>query len=612
MGRKKNPDRTANYSIAGNTAFLLKDIWQEKRLLFIALLIEVALGSVLPLFGLYLPKIAVDLAVEGAAVSRAVALLGGFAAAYIVVSTIHATVARGKYIHYNQMRTFYQKKMFFKTLDCDYDQIESEKGQTRYSKARISIDRGDWSGTSRIVTSGLSIVTGTASFLLYSGVIARLNLFLVAGLVGISLLNYFSAKAGRLYEEKNRDTVAELEKKLRYIENAAADLQGAKDVRVYTLGGWFMTVRDGLMRDYKNIRLRVSMRHYAWGYVTLVTNLLRDCVSYGYLIYMVTSGQVAPGDAILYFGAIAGFSGWISGIVGDYNTLAGASSMMNDMRDFLEFSNRPDPADPAPLPAPGKMPSVEFRDVCFSYDDENAVLNHFNLTLRAGQKLALVGINGAGKTTIVKLLCGFYRPDSGQILVDGIDTARYRQEDLYKLFSAVFQDISIFPFTAAENISLKPEAETDMNRVKECLDKAGLYAEIAKHPGGLRSTMLKDLDDDGVMLSGGQQQKLLMARALYKDAPILILDEPTAALDPIAESEVYEQFHEFSDNKTAIYISHRLASTRFCDKIAFLQDGEVVELGTHAELMAQNGRYAEMFAIQSHYYKEGCAHENQA
>jgi len=610
MKPKIDSGRAANYSIANNAAFLLRDIWREKRPLFYVLALEIALGSVLPLFGLYLPKIAVDLVVEGATVSRVIYTLGGVAALYILLSTVFTTASRGKYMHYNAMRGFYQRKMFMKTLDCDYDQIESERGQTRYSKAKMSVDRGDWSGTSTIITSGLAIVTGTASFLLYSGVIAQLNPLLMLGLIALSLLSYFSIRAGWLYEEKNRDTVAEFEKKLYYIESASSDLQAAKDVRIYTLGSWFFSIRDGLMRDYRNIRFRIRMRHYAWGYVTLATNLLRDCIAYGYLIYRVTSGYVSPGDALLYFGVIAGFSGWTSGIIRDYNALRNGSSLMNDLRDFLEFSNRPDPANPAPPPAPGSLLSIDFKDVCFSYDEESKVLDHFNLSIRGGEKLALVGVNGAGKTTIVKLLCGFYRPDSGEILINGVDLAKYRKEDIFDMIAAVFQDVSIFPFTAAENISLKPGIETDSARARACLHDAGLLPEIEKHPKGLDSTMLKVLDEEGIMLSGGQQQKLLMARALYKDAPILILDEPTAALDPIAESEVYEQFHKFSAHKTAIYISHRLASTRFCDQIAFLQDGVVAELGTHAELMALGGHYAEMFEIQSHYYKEGAAHES--
>lgn len=214
---------------------------------------------------------------------------------------------------------------------------------------------------------------------------------------------------------------------------------------------------------------------------------------------------------------------------------------------------------------------------------------------------------------MVKLLCGFYRPDEGRILIDGRDIREFGREELFALFSTVFQDIYIAPFTVAENVSMQPERDTDMERVIRCLKEVGLYEKICEYPEGIHAYMQKAVHD-GIVLSGGQQQKLLMARALYKDAPVLILDEPTAALDPVAESETYEDFHRFSGGKypfgkTAVYISHRLASTRFCDRIVLLEDGRIKEGGTHDELMKKGGAYARMFEIQSQYYKKDSMEE---
>jgi ABC-type multidrug transport system fused ATPase/permease subunit len=286
---------------------------------------------------------------------------------------------------------------------------------------------------------------------------------------------------------------------------------------------------------------------------------------------------------------------------------------MNDARSFFETSDSPEPENPAELPPLDSAISISFRNVDFSYSEESRkILDNFNLEIKAGEKIALVGVNGAGKTTIVKLLCGFYTVDSGEVLINGIDVKDFRKQDLFKLFSAVFQDIVIMPFTIGENVSMAAIDESDRDKIWESLETAGLREAIEKYKDGIDAPMTREIVENGVILSGGQQQKLLMARALYKNAPLLILDEPTAALDPIAESETYEQFHNLSESKTALFISHRLASTRFCNRIIFFKDGKIAEIGTHAELMQKGGEYANMFEIQSHYYKKSIDEEAYA
>jgi ABC-type multidrug transport system fused ATPase/permease subunit len=274
-----------------------------------------------------------------------------------------------------------------------------------------------------------------------------------------------------------------------------------------------------------------------------------------------------------------------------------------DIKDYLDQNEQSDSDDVISTPDIVTPPSIIFENVSFSYDNsEEPVLQDFNMEIMAGEKIALIGVNGAGKTTLVKLMCGFYQPCEGRVLINGVDTKYYLRDDLYALFSAVFQDIMILPYTLAENIALRPAAEVDGMRVADSLKRAGLWDYIESLPHGIDSMMLRITDKDGLLLSGGQQQKLLLARALYKDAPMLILDEPTAALDPIAESEIYEQYHELAQRKTALYISHRLASTRFCDRIIYLNNGQAEEVGTHDELMALDGGYAHMYEVQSHYY----------
>ena len=253
---------------------------------------------------------------------------------------------------------------------------------------------------------------------------------------------------------------------------------------------------------------------------------------------------------------------------------------------------------------------IEFRDVSFSYksndeDKENVkIFEHFNLKINSGEKIALVGVNGAGKTTLVKLLTGMYEPDEGCILINGIDRNRFARSEFYKLFSVVFQEYFILPFKISENISLKRAADTDNKKVLNALEKAGLKEYLDSRGITSERYITKSMHKNGIELSGGQNQRLLLARALYKDAPVLVLDEPTAALDPIAESEIYNSYVKYTDKKTAIFISHRFASTRFSDRIIMLEKGKVIEQGTHEELMQMKGRYAQMFEVQSSYYDE--------
>ena len=251
-------------------------------------------------------------------------------------------------------------------------------------------------------------------------------------------------------------------------------------------------------------------------------------------------------------------------------------------------------------------PEITFDRVTFRYDGAKTdTLKDISFTIGSGEKIALVGLNGSGKTTLVKLLCGLYEPTSGEIRINGVPVKKFYRRDYYKLFSPVFQDVETSFFSLAETVVAGSGDEPDYSLAKQCMRRAGLGPKIDSLPNGIYTKLDKQVNEDGIELSGGEVQKLMLARALYKDAPVLVLDEPTAALDPISESRVYEEYMRLSDRKSSLFISHRLASTRFCDRILYLDNGRIAEEGTHGELVDKGGKYAKLFEIQSCWYRDG-------
>ncbi|MGL4374118.1 MAG: ABC transporter ATP-binding protein, partial [Turicibacter sp.] len=311
---------------------------------------------------------------------------------------------------------------------------------------------------------------------------------------------------------------------------------------------------------------------------------------------------LSMGDYSMYFSTIGNFANLMKSVMDDIAFIRVQNLYINGFRDFLELNDEEQVKNPKEMPT--TLPfEIEFKNVAFKYPNaDRYVYENLNLKITPGQRLAIVGINGAGKTTFVKLLTRLYQPTSGEILLNGININEFDQATYFKLFSVVFQDIQVLGFSVAENVSAASSESLDEERVKESLTQAGLYEKIQSLSKGMDTPLLKVLEDDGVELSGGQNQKLALARALYKNGEIVVLDEPTAALDPIAESQIYENFNNLIGNKTAIYISHRLSSTRFCDAIAFFEKGEILEYGTHEQLLASGGKYAQMYLIQSQYY----------
>jgi len=456
---------------------------------------------------------------------------------------------------------------------------------------------------------GIGLCTSALGFALYFGILARLSVVLVVFLIGVTICSCIINHKAIRFTEKHRDEKVRYQQRTDYLASISGDIKSAKDIRLYRMNGWLSEVYrknvEGLNGWYR--RYTKTVFGVAVGDSGLA--MVREIAAYVYLLYMVIEGNMGVADFVLYFGVITGFSAWLSGLFGQVTALSRISSTVNYVRTFLAYPDTYVREGGRDLPKASDGPKeLSLCNVSYRYEGaEQDTLSGVSLTIAPKEHLAIVGLNGAGKTTLVKLLCGLTNPMGGCVRYDGVDVKEYNRDTYYELFSAVYQQFSLLPVTFAEAVAEEEPEKIDRERVEACLKTAGLWDKIASLPKGMDSEYSRAVNDEGTELSGGQIQKLLLARALYRKAPFMVLDEPTAALDPIAESKLYETYHEVMKDCSTVFISHRLASTRFCDRIVLMENGKIIEEGTHAELLERQGRYYELYETQAKYYRENPA-----
>lgn len=463
---------------------------------------------------------------------------------------------------------------------------------------------GNSESSEAIWTTLTDLMTSCICFIVYLALLTNLNLWLAALVAATTAVSYFASKRINEWGYLHRSEELELTKRIEYANKTATSREFAKDIRMFGLRGWLEDLWGSTMRLYSAFCAKRE-RKYIWAnIIDIVLTFLRNGIAYAFLIGITVKNGLPASQFLLYFAALSGFAQWVVEILDKLSVMHKQSLDISTIREFLDWDEPFDLNGGERIAfEPNKQYEIRLDNVSFRYPKaDKDTLSHINLTVHPGEKLAIVGLNGAGKTTLVKLVCGFLDPTEGRILLNGEDIRKFNRNDYYALFSAVFQEFSVLDVTVKENVAQCVDG-IDETRVWQCIDKAGLTEKIKSLPKGIETHLGRRVFKDGVEFSGGQTQRLMLARALYKNAPILVLDEPTAALDPIAENDIYQKYNDMTHGRTSFFISHRLASTRFCDRIIFVDSGKIAEEGTHDELLKNGGGYAYMFEVQSKYYR---------
>lgn len=604
---QKEKQAKPKYGMWSNTVYMIALAWRTEKSVLWFCLIQAALAVVSNLLGLFIVPIVLGAIETAAPLTELLGTIAAFALALMAVGAATAYVNENMLFGRVEVRSALTSRIHDKFAQTSYPNTGDPGFLKQLEKAKTSVDNND-EATEAIWKTLTGLVQNIAGFIIYLVLLSSLDPFIVLITLATTATGYFMSTHINGWGYRHREEEAGYSHRMNYVSSKAGDHTFAKDIRIFGMQGWLESLYRSNIGLYQAFTVR-GEKVYIWAdLIDILLSLLRNGIAYAYLIALTLREGLGAAQFLLLFAAVGGFTAWVSGILAGFSTLHKQSLDISTVREFIEAEECFRFEDGEPLqPDLNKGYELELRNVTFRYPGaDHDTLHGINLKIEAGEKLAIVGLNGAGKTTLVKLICGFYDPTDGAVLLNGCNITAYNRRDVYRHFAAVFQHFSLLAATIAGNVAQSNEG-IDMAKVRLCIEKAGLTQKVESLADGYETHLGKEVYEDAPELSGGELQRLMLARALYKDAPIIVLDEPTAALDPIAESDIYQRYNDLTAGRTAIYISHRLASTRFCDRILFIEDGVIKEEGTHDALLSLGGRYAELFAIQSRYYREGGA-----
>ena len=506
----------------------------------------------------------------------------------------------------NSVQLNYQYLLYEKNMKTDYENVENVDYNNDFLIAYNDTNTNDCAPV-KIIRIIFGLVATIVSIFLYGAIVSTMSLYLLLFIIFCALMSYFFNILNEKYYEKNKEKIALLDRKLGYVYSVTENFEYAKDIRLYNYKRLLFPFYDSVKKMRLIWEKKLAKRNLFFMVLLSLFLILQQALMYYFAVKKLIDSSLMPGDFVYYITSIGVFSSCISELFGSISTIHVLSIKIEYYLKYFKIKDRYKYDTGISIPSKSGSFKIEFRNVCYRYPgaDKDAIHN-ISFTLNRGDKIALVGLNGAGKTTIIKLLCGLYYPTSGSILLNDIPIEDYNILDYYSIIAPVFQDIHLLPVTIAEFVQSDFNENYSNDKIKDKIDKAiessGLKSKVESLANGVDSRLMKGIYSDSIDLSGGEKQSLMIARAIYKDSPFVLLDEPASALDPIAENNLYRTCENLFRDKCVIFVSHRMSSISFCDKIMLISDNIIKEFGTHTELMQKDGLYAQMYKTQSQYY----------
>lgn len=582
-----------------NIGFLFKYSWEISKRRIISAVIEIIMNTIEPFIYLIIPTLIINELTGDRNWDTVLLYICFFIGCIALLRSLRIIFT--VFISMSVNRCDVKNSLFYSKhfIKMTYDKLEDEKIRNMQQTVNFNVRENNF------ILLISNLLTSFFKLIGFSYIITMLDPIVLIFILGLIIKNYFLNKRQSKNNYEYQPTLAKYTRIFDYLFNIMTNFDYAKEIRVNKAKKILINQFNDRIKNYNADYKRFLSKQFVINIILGIVSFIQMLVSYGYVAYNAIMNIITVGEFNLYIGAIYNLSGSFNDVVAKCIELKYMSKYVDDYHEYIKItlSNGSEKENNFLPEENEKFPMFEFENVSFIYPNtEKIVLNNISIKISKGEKLSIVGLNGAGKTTFIKLLCRLYTPTKGVIKYYGVDISTIKKEEYYKLLAVVFQDFRIFSFSFLDNIVLGQSLDTD--RLNRSIENAGLTSKFKTLPEGLDTNIYKDFDENGIEFSGGEGQKLVIARAYYKDADLVILDEPTAALDALAENEIYQNFNEITMNKTSIFISHRLASTRFCDNIAVFQNGNIVEYGDHETLLKQNGLYFEMFEKQAQYYNE--------